>query len=301
MKLGEPTIYRGYRTQLPGLAERVAHFARFLKGRGFRVFQSSVHDALRGLDVTGVLSKGDFRAVLRANLVTNDLEWAQFPDLFREFWDQEQMMAEDSDGEPLSLDREVADTDSQTLLNPDAPPERTGGTGDADKKAWLEGVAYSPVSRIRRKDLSSFDKRDIQIARLALKRMVEPFRIHPTRRSRWSKRPGEVDFRRILKESLSTGGLPMELFYKARKRRLKRLVILADVSGSMDRYARFVMPFILGLRGGGSKTEVFVFSTSLTSITFMVRHMSVEKALERIAQEVPDWSGGTKIGYAIHR
>jgi uncharacterized protein with von Willebrand factor type A (vWA) domain len=275
MKRGETTIYKGHGTPLPGLAQRVAHFARFLKGHGFRVFQSSVHDALRGLDVTGVLRKEDFRSVLRTNLVTNDLEWAQFPDLFGEFWDQEQMMTEDPDGEPLSFEREEADADSQTLLNPDAAPERTGATGDAGKKEWLEGVAYSPVSGIRRKNLSSFDKRDIRIAQLALKRIVEPFRIHPTRRPRRSKRPGDVDFRRILKESLSTGGLPMELFYKERRKHLKRLVILADVSGSMDRYARFVMPFILGLRGGGSRTEVFVFSTSLTSITFMVRHMSV--------------------------
>ncbi len=73
-------------------------------------------------------------------------------------------------------------------------------------------------------------------------------------------------------------------------------MILADVSGSMDRYVRFLMPFLLGLRGIGSQSEVYVFSTSLTRITFFVRKLPVEKALSRISSEVPDWSGGTRIG-----
>ncbi len=110
-----------------------------------------------------------------------------------------------------------------------------------------------------------------------------------------------MDFRRIIRKSLKTGGMPLELFYKKRKKRLKRLVILADVSGSMDRYARFVMPFILGLKGIGSRAQVFVFSTSLTPITSVVRRLSIEKALEYISQLVPDWSGGTRIGYSLHQ
>ena len=69
----------------------------------------------------------------------------------------------------------------------------------------------------------------------------------------------------------------------------------------MDRYAKFVMPFILGLKGIGSKAEVFVFSTSLTPITFLVKHLSYEKAIKRIAATVPDWSGGTKIGFSLHQ
>ncbi len=93
----------------------------------------------------------------------------------------------------------------------------------------------------------------------------------------------------------------MELFYRAKKRRLKRLVILADVSGSMDRYARFVMPFLLGLRGAGSRAEVFVFSTSLTCITSLIKHLDIDKALLRISEEVPNWSGGTRIGFSLHQ
>jgi len=69
----------------------------------------------------------------------------------------------------------------------------------------------------------------------------------------------------------------------------------------MDRYARFVMPFLMGLRGAGPKAEVFVFSMSLSRITPLISHLSIDKALERISWEVPDWSGGTRIGYSLHQ
>jgi uncharacterized protein with von Willebrand factor type A (vWA) domain len=100
---------------------------------------------------------------------------------------------------------------------------------------------------------------------------------------------------------MKADGVPMELFYRVRRKRLKRLVILADVSGSMDRYAQFVMPFIMGLKGIGSRAEAYVFSTSLTAISPILRKCNVDKVLELIANEVPDWSGGTRIGESLRQ
>ena len=131
--------------------------------------------------------------------------------------------------------------------------------------------------------------------------MISPFRIAVTRRFKRSKKPEDLDFRRILKKSLKVEGIPFELFYRKKRKRLKRLVILIDVSGSMDRYARFVMPFIMGVKGVGSKADLFVFSTSLTPITSIIRRFTFEEALEKISHEVPDWSGGTRIGYSLHQ
>jgi len=128
---------------------------------------------------------------------------------------------------------------------------------------------------------------------------MEPFRIDSSRRLKKSGKTGLLDFPRIMRKSLRADGLPLVFFYKKKKKRLRRLVVLADVSGSMDRYARFVMPFLLGLRAAGSRAEVFVFSTSLTSITFIVRHVGLDKAMERISLEVSDWSGGTRIGFSL--
>jgi uncharacterized protein with von Willebrand factor type A (vWA) domain len=285
----------------PGLAGKVVRFAGFLKGRGFRIFQSSVHDALLSLGEIDLSMREDFFYSLRVSLTNTDLEWVQFTNLFDEFWNKKAGEAEEPEGKHLHPERKIEEPVSKSESLTDIDTERSAALNDSTEKEWLEGVAYSPVSMVEKKDIGSFDTSDILIAQLALKKMMEPFRIDLTRRSRMSRRSGDMDFRRIMRKSLKNDGIPMELFYREKKRRLKRLVVLADVSGSMDRYARFVMPFILGLRGVGSRAEVFAFSTSLASITFAIRHLSLEKALERIAREVPDWSGGTRIGYSLHQ
>lgn len=294
-----PSIHSSDNRDTIGLAGKVVRFADFLKGQGFRIFQSSVQDSLISLRQIDMLKRADVFAVLRANLVTNGLEWTQFRSLFEEFWGA-------SDGRPAkvkSLSRRRKDTGKNPDMHSleevrEAPSSKLDLNNE---KKWLDGVAYSPVSNIEKKDFARFNNSDIQIAQLALKSMIKPFLIQVSRRTKKSRRRGDADLPRIMRKSLKTEGLPVELFYKERKRRLRHLVILADVSGSMDRYARFVVPFMLGMRGVGPRAEVFVFSTSLTSISFMVRHLSIEKAVERIARKVPDWSGGTKIGYSLHQ
>ena len=285
----------------PGLAGKVVRFAGFLKGRGFRIFQSSVHDALLSLGEIDLSIQEDFFYSLRVSLTNTDLEWVQFTNLFDEFWNRKGGEAEEPEKAHHHPERETEEPVSKPEFLTDIDPERSSAIDDSKENEWMEGVAYSPVSVVGKKDLGSFDTSDIPVAQLALKKMMEPFKVDLTRRSKRSRKSGDMDFRRIMKKSLKSEGIPMELFYKEKKKRLKRLVVLADVSGSMDRYARFVMPFILGIRGVGSRAEVFAFSTSLASITFAIRHLSLERALEHIAREVPDWSGGTRIGYSLHQ
>jgi uncharacterized protein with von Willebrand factor type A (vWA) domain len=285
----------------PGLAGEVVGFADFLKGHGFKVFQSGVHDALRSLEEIDLSKRQDFFTSLRANLINTDVEWIQFADLFEKFWHRRNNELKEPGMPHRPPEREIDKVLSDAESLPDMDAEQSAPTEHTDKKEWLEGVAYSPVSTVEKKDLGNFDKGDIQVAQLALKKITEPFRIDISRRSRRTRKSGDMDFRRIMRKSLKNDGFPMELFFKEKKKRLKRLVILADVSGSMDRYAQFVMAFMLGLRGVGSRAEVFVFSTSLTPVTFIIRHLSFEKALERIARDVPEWSGGTRIGYSLHQ
>lgn len=281
-----------------GMAETVIRFARFLKGRGFRVFQSDIHSALQGLEMISLAEKQDFFHVLRANLVTTDTEWIQFPFLFHQFWDRRH----DEQPPHKTPVSEISEQDLEESVS-DARPHRsqpaTSAKTDRDPKEWLEGVAYSPVSRVEKKTFDRLTKEDVQVAQLALRKLIHPFRATGSRRLEPGHGAAALDFRRTARASLKTLGIPFELFYRRKKKRLKRLVILADVSGSMDRYARFVMPFLLGIRGMGARTEVFVFSTSLTRITFIIRHVDMDKALEYIAEEVPEWSGGTRIGFSL--
>ncbi len=285
-----------------GIAENVVRFSTFLKAHGFRVFQSRVIEAISALDLIDVCEREDVSNCLRASLASTDLEWRQFPALFEAFFGD--VPAEPDQGSDAPQPPSQAKDESQTTeaigLN-EQVGESCQASEEAEKQEWLEMIAYCPVSKVEKKDLNRFDRADIQVAELALKKLIEPFRFQPSRRRSKSRRKGELDFPRVMRGSLRAGGFPFELFFREKKKRLKRLVVIADVSGSMDRYARFVMPFLLGLRAIGPRAEVFVFSTSLTPITILVRHLTLEKALERISDAVPDWSGGTRIGYSLHQ
>jgi len=282
------------------IAQRVILFARFLRSHGFKVFSTGTVDALKGMQETGLHDRKDFFHILRANMVTGDMEWKLFNDLFEEFWrareDPQEKGREDQEGESVPNPEDLIMVAPPQHANEDRVDLLVPG-----KKDSLEGTLYSPVALFERKDLSQFERGDIQVAHLILKNMMASFRVAESRRFKRSKKDRDMDFRLILKRSLKVEGLPVQLFYRRRKKRLKKLVILADVSGSMDRYVRFLMPFLLGLRGIGSQSEVYVFSTSLSRITFFVRKLPVEKALSRIAGEVPDWSGGTRIGESLQQ
>ncbi|MCD6298547.1 MAG: VWA domain-containing protein, partial [Deltaproteobacteria bacterium] len=236
----------------PGLAGKVIRFAGFLKGRGFSIFQSSAHDALLSLGEIDLSMQEDFFYSLRVSLTNTDLEWIQFTNLFDEFWNGKAEEEEEPERDHRHPEQKIEEPVSKPEFSTDIDAKLSAELNDSTEKEWLEGVAYSPVAMVEKKDLGSFDTSDILVAQLALKNMMEPFRIDLTRRTKSSRRSGDLDFRRIMRNSLKNDGMPMELFYKEKKRRLKRLVVLADVSGSMDRYTRFVMPFILGLRGVGS-------------------------------------------------
>lgn len=300
MKSGQNTFHQPFKTSGPCLAERVVLFSRFLKSRGFKTFPSSIMDSLQCLEEISIVEKGDFFSVLRANLVTNDVEWGLFRELFEEFWQDVADSGEEEESEGQGEQAECTDEALEELLQ-EMTKEQDQGGDETRESGSVEVATYSPLSRIENKNFARIEKKDIQVAQLVLRNMLSPLKLSFSRRFKKSRRPGEMDFRGLLKKSLKTGGIPIELAYKKKKKRLKRLVILADVSGSMDRYARFVMPFLLGLRGVGTKAEVFVFSTSLTPITKIIRRFDIDEALERICRLVPDWSGGTRIGYSLHQ
>jgi uncharacterized protein len=283
-----------------GLAFRVIQFARFLRSRGFKAFSSGVTDGLRGVELVDIAAREDFFSILRMNLVSTDMEWRLFPELFNAFWGLEGCREGEARKEGEGDDDHRKDLFEENLTEESHGSKRVDGTEVQERKC-LEGVAYSPVSVLEKRDLIRFRAADIPVAQLLLKGMMSPFRISISRRFRRSRRAGDIDFRRMMKKGLNSEFIPLSLAFKRKRKRLKRLVVLADVSGSMDQYARFIMPFILGLRGIASRAEVFVFSTSLSRITLLIRRSNLEKVLRDIATQVPEWSGGTRIGTSLRQ
>jgi hypothetical protein len=110
-----------------------------------------------------------------------------------------------------------------------------------------------------------------------------------------------VDLRRSIRQSLRRGGEIIDLLRRERKIQKTRVVLLCDVSGSMDLYSRFLIQFVYALQHAVSRVETFVFSTGLSRITGSLEADDLRAALDEVARRVPDWSGGTKIGRSFRR
>jgi uncharacterized protein len=120
-----------------------------------------------------------------------------------------------------------------------------------------------------------------------------------TRRYEKGRRGEHVDLRRTLRSSLRTGGDPIRLARRHRRIARRRLVLLCDISGSMEPYARAYLQFLTSAAGSGPDAEAFVFATRLTRVTRALASRSPERAIQRAAAAAPDWSSGTRIGAAL--
>ena len=132
--------------------------------------------------------------------------------------------------------------------------------------------------------------------------MAEIARMRPRRASRRRSadpRGDRLDVRRLVRQSLRTGGDPLERTYRARKEVPRKLVVLCDVSGSMDAYTRALLLFLHAVVGTGRGVEAFAFGTRLSRLTSELATRDPEAALERATESVVDWGSGTRIGASL--
>jgi uncharacterized protein len=160
-------------------------------------------------------------------------------------------------------------------------------------------VAASDEERLRGKRFEALERGElVQLYRLMARlRIATPTR--RTRRAEHERRGDHVDMRRTLRASLRTGGDPIRLARRHRRVVRRRLVLLCDISGSMEPYARAYLQFLTCAAGSGRNPEAFVFATRLTRVTRALAARNPERAIQRAAAAAPDWSSGTRIGDAL--
>jgi len=152
---------------------------------------------------------------------------------------------------------------------------------------------------LRKKDFSQFTDAEVAEARRIIESMTWKLGTRKTRRLEKATNGDYIDYRRTLRASMKHHGVPLELRRRRRKDRMRPLILICDISGSMDRYSRLLLRFVHALEHGLDTVEVFVFSTRLTRITRELRKRDVDSAVEEVVKSVDDWSGGTRIGEAI--
>jgi uncharacterized protein with von Willebrand factor type A (vWA) domain len=282
------------------LAAAVVQFSALLRHQGLPVTLVHVTDATRALEHLDVGDRDEIYLGLRAVFVSRPEEIPAFDRCFAAFW----RAASDNDRVLQTLTPalageerggEEAGTAKQETLSLDAWGEMDEGSDDGDDP--LSVPAASEHEALAARDFSTFSAEQLdEVYRLTLliaRRLVRRI----SRRRRASPRRGRVDLRRTLRANLTRGEI-IDLRFRRRKRRKVRLVLLCDVSGSMDLYSRFLMQFLFALQGVFARVDTFTFSVRLTRVTEYLRGRSYREVLKRL-EAVRDWSGGTRIGESL--
>jgi len=277
---------------LPG---NLVRFAAVLKAGEIDVSTTQVLSAALALREIDVSRREDFRAALAATLLTNVDGRPVFDALFDRFWSLPRVEDDRPVLEPERLQGGqqrlgVAEEVNVAYVRADTGAPPAGDTPPG---------SYSSDDLLVQKDFATFRDDEVREARRYLRRLAPKLATATTRRRRPARTGAEIDLRRSLRLAARRGGEVSQLVRRRRRIRRLNVVLLCDVSGSMDVYSRFLAQFLYGLQNELRNVSTFVFSTRLFEITPMLRARTFDDALARVARTVEGWSGGTRIGACI--
>jgi len=264
----------------------VVTFGRVLREAGLEVGPGRLVDAVTGLAQVDLGRREDVYWTLRATLVSRHDDLELFDRAFRAWFDR------------IPVDRRV---EAPQLAVP-LPPIRQPGawrTGTSVKEDADATGGWSPVEVLRRKDFGAMTEDELEQLRPLIYEIANSRPNRRTRRLRSHPRGRVLDLRRLARRSLATGGDPVERAFRRRTERPRRLVLLCDVSGSMEAYARALVLYLHAAVGAGSGVEAFAFGTRLTRLTPDLAARDPVHALAAASARVVDWSGGTRIGGSL--
>jgi hypothetical protein len=276
-------------------------FGRVLRGLGLDVNPGRMIDLVTALQFISIGNRSDFYHAARALLVHRHEDIAGFDEAFDFFWRRRGPRLASADLNALGERRRRR----RPQVVPPPLHEGTevhdeGTASDSDEPPLLQAqLTFSAREILRRKDFGELTGEETEAVRRMMSEIVWRVRERKTAR----RRPGHgrlLDLRRTVRRNLKYGGEILDWAEREPKVKPRPLVIIADVSGSMERYTRLLLLFTYGVaRALDQKIEAFVFSTRLTRITRQLRERNLDRALREVSQAVPDWSGGTRIGDAL--
>ncbi len=292
------------------IAANIMHFARVLRAAGLPVGPGKVLDALRAVETVGLGNRDDFYWTLHAVFVNRRDQREIFDQAFHIFWRNPQLLERMTALVlPSFVDQETPPPETEEInrrlaeaLKADQPDAGNDGDGDEDEpEVTVDAVmTWSAREVLQDMDFEKMSSEELDQAKRAIARMRLPIMEVPTRRFRRDPAGARIDMRATLRSALRSGGASIPLQYRKRRRRHPPLVVLCDISGSMSRYSRMILHFLHAVTNDRDRVHTFLFGTRLTNVTRYLRYKDVDEALDRCADAVDDWSGGTRIGHSLH-
>jgi uncharacterized protein with von Willebrand factor type A (vWA) domain len=283
------------------LFQNIMYFARTLRAAGMPIGPGKVLDALQAVRAVGLENRRDFYWTLHAVFVNKHDQEEIFDQAFHIFWRNPQLLEkmlalmlpgftpqEPEKGEEMN--RRLAEA-----LQGDGKGNEKEGETEIELDA---AMTFSAQEMLREMDFEKMSNEEVAQAKKALARLALPLTDLPTRRFAPDPRGSRVDLRATMRAQLRAGAM-IALKHKQRRTRPPPLVVLCDISGSMSRYSRVFLHFMHAITNDRDRVYTFLFGTRLSNVTRYLRYKDIDLALDKVAQVVEDWSGGTRIGQCL--
>ena len=267
-------------------------FARILRGAGVDVPLDSVIVFVNSLSHIGLENRDDVYWAAYATLIRRHEDTPIFDRAFAIFWDQ--LIAVDTTTYEQQTESVTLLIDSEQDNDDDSHAEQI----EEDENTIA--LRFSSVETLREKDFAAYSDTELREAEqfMSSLRLAGPPK-RSVRLQKTNRKGSRQDIRRTMRAVLRNDGEPIERYWREPSTKLRRLVVLLDISGSMDPYARALLRFMHAAVVGRQRVEAFTLGTRLTRITRELANRDPDRALARTSAQVSDWSGGTRLGECL--
>ncbi len=273
------------------LSKNIVQFCRFLRQKGFALSVEEEADALNALQYIDYSSRDIFKLALKAICCRSKNQLHEFDSLFNGYWKEIDK----------AVDSKIK-TETKQVIKPQAGSFKS-------LKSWLNGnlneekeeiASYSMQENLSQKDFASVPGDEVDELMRNIKALSKRLAAHINRRYEKDERTSLPDLRKTLRKNMRRGGELIEIAFHKPKRNRTKLIVLCDVSKSMDLYAAFLLQFMYAFQQVYRRVETFAFSTSLQCITALLKQNDFTEAMHELSSQNKNWSGGTRIGESLH-
>jgi uncharacterized protein with von Willebrand factor type A (vWA) domain len=287
------------------LTINVMHFARLLRRAGLPVGSAETVAAAEALTHIELGDRQVVQAALRAVMVRRHDHQPLFDQAFALFWrnpDAARIAGLLAAMEGRTPEQQPAPPGSRRLAEAMAAGRERPPRADQEIPREIDAVlTYSDQERLQHLDFEAMSAVEINNAKAEIRTLRLPLDARRTRRSRPASRGQKADLKRTIRGAISHAGEVLTIAKREAVTRPPPLVVLCDISGSMARYAQILLHFLHVVANDRERVSVFLFGTRLTNITRQLKRRDPEVAFEMVAAQVPDWSGGTRIGETLEQ
>lgn len=280
--------------RINSLSGQIIDFGRYLRGKGFDVSADRETMALEAINLQ-LSDRQIFKLTLKSIFPTDKSTLISFDEHFEQYFKERRK----------AVDSKIKETEKQKSVQ-----KPNSEASFQSLKSWLYGnkkdkeedlAAYGGETVLSKKDFSTFTETDIKESKKLIQNLVKNLQKKPGRRKIKVNKAIQPDLRLTMRKNLSQGNEINQLFFTEKKPKPTRLVLLTDVSRSMELYSRFFAQFMFAFKKVYPKIDIYVFSSDISKISNELKGSDFHKTMQNLGEIVPHWWGGTKIGYCLDK